>query len=114
MTLSQIRSQVDALCRKYHRELAIYRATRVASEIAQLWMIAVANRQPKPRPFFCVRKFVEAGFRLTTYMEFQNYLQRCIDEDRFPEIRPIITTLLPWTANRPWLHRVAWNLPDSA
>ena len=50
MTLSQIRSQVDALCRKYHRELAIYRAAKIANEISRLWMIAVANKQPSPTP----------------------------------------------------------------
>ena len=114
MTLSQIRSQVDALCRKYHRELAIYRAAKLANEISRLWMIAVANKQPKPDPFSCVRKFVEAGFRLRTYMAFQNYLQRCIDDERFPEVRAIATTLLPWTADGPWLNSLESNLPDSA
>ena len=114
MTYSQIRRQVDALMRKYRRELAIYRTRRVASEISDQWMIATANQQPKPEPSDCVQKFVSAGLRLKTFMSLRNYIQRCIKDERFPEVRAMLTTLLPWTIKGRWLNRLEWSMPGSA
>ncbi len=114
MSLRQIRNAVEALKRKFAPELAIIRLSRVANEITQLWHIAIANKQPKPEPYSCVRKVADAGFRLHTYMAFEKYLQRCIDDDRRPGIRGIITTLLPWTANGSWLNNLERNIPGTA
>ena len=113
-SLASIRRQVDALKRKFAPELAIIRLSRVANEITELWHIAIANKQPKPDPYACVRKVADAGFRLHTYMAFEKYLQRCIDDDRRPVIRGIITTLLPWSANGSWLNNLERNIPGTA
>ena len=114
MSLRQIRNAVEALKRKFAPELAIIRVSRVANEITELWHLAIANKQPKSDPYACVRRVADAGFRLHTYMAFEKYLQRCIDDDRRPVIRGIITTLLPWSANGPWLNNLERNIPGTA
>ena len=113
-TLSQLRRQVDALKRKYAKELAVYRLRRVASEICLLWDIATAKRQPKPDPFACIRRVADAGFRLNTWMPFHNYIQRCRDNNRHPEVRDIVTTLLPWAAEAGYINFLRWDAPAAA
>ena len=54
-TLSQIRSGINALRRKYAKELAIYRLRQLAEELCDQWAAAVARqetgaRTPHPHP----------------------------------------------------------------
>ena len=99
--------------RKYARELAIYRLKPVADQITELWAIAVSKKQPKPDPFACVRKVADAGFRLNTYMALHQYIRRCLDNNRHPEVRSIIITLLPWAAESSYLRSLKWDPPAS-
>ncbi len=47
-------------------------------------------------------------------MASRKYLQRCIDNDRNPEVSGIIVTFLPWTADGPYLNGLEWNIPGPA
>ena len=42
-------------------------------------------------------------------MASRKYLQRCIDNDRNPEVSGIIVTFLPWTADGPYLNAGSFN-----
>ena len=48
-TLSQLRRRVDALKRKYARELAVVRLRRQAEEFSHRWARDVADRKPAPQ-----------------------------------------------------------------
>ena len=49
-TLSQFRRRVNALRRKYARELAIVRLRPLAEDFSQEWAATLADRRPAPRP----------------------------------------------------------------
>ena len=63
-TLSEIRREIRALQRKYHRELAIYRMRRVTEQVHHDYARAVADRQDPPKPLEIVRRIADQGFRL--------------------------------------------------
>ena len=65
MTLSEIRRRVDALKRKFARELAIIKLRRIAEAVADDWTPA----EP-PEPSAVIRRIVKAGFRLPTFVRF--------------------------------------------
>ena len=99
MTLSQIRNSVDALCRKYAPELALYRARGLASEFCLQYAVAVADRKPAPETHPFIKRIVGHGLLLTTFMALNNYLERCRRESRIPECSEIVHCLLPWSRN---------------
>ena len=95
ITLASISRQVDSLTRKFARKLAIYHLKPVTDQITELWAIAVAKKQPLPDPLSCVRKVVDAGFRLNTYTALHTYLKDCRRYGGLPDAGEIIRRLLP-------------------
>ena len=49
MTLSQLRTQVDALCRKYATQLEVYRLRPLAQEFCDEMTDAVIGPEPGPK-----------------------------------------------------------------
>ena len=94
-TISSLRRQIEALKRKYAREIAAAVLKPVANQITRLWEIAVAKKQPKPDPLDCVQKVAQAGFRLHTFMALHLYLENCQRNGGFPDADEIIKKLLP-------------------
>ena len=95
MTLYQIRCQIEAIKRKYAREIAAAVLEPVADKIVTLWDIATAKKQPKPNPLLCVQKVVKAGFRLKTFKALHGYIEDCRYYGRFPDADEIVNRLLP-------------------
>ena len=56
MTLSEIRRRIDALKRKFARELAIIKLRRIAEAVADDW-----TPSDPPNPQHVIRRFVKAG-----------------------------------------------------
>ena len=75
-TLSQIKREIRALQRKYHRELTIYRMRRVTEQVQHDYARAVADRQQPPKPLEIIRRIADQGFRLTTWIRLHNYLDK--------------------------------------
>ncbi len=96
LTLSQIRSEIRALQRKYHRELSIYRMRRITEEVHHDYARAVADRQDPPSPQQIIRRIADRGFRLTTWMQLIKYLERVREAGDIPDPRNMVTNLLPW------------------
>ncbi len=94
-TISSLRRQIEALKRKYAREIAAAVLEPVANKIVNLWDIATARRQPKPNPLLCVQKVVKAGFRLKTFKALHGYIEDCRYYGRFPDADEIVNKLLP-------------------
>ena len=74
---ASLHPQREALERKCASQLAVYRLRPVVDQIAELWNIAVAKKQPKPDSLTCVRKIADAGFRLPTFTALHTYYKDC-------------------------------------
>ncbi len=94
-TISSLRRQIEALKRKYAREIAAAVLKPVANQITRLWEIAVAKKQPKPDPLDCVQKVAQAGFRLHTFKALHGYIEDCRRYGGFPDADVIVNKLLP-------------------
>ena len=94
-TLSQLRRRVNALRRKYARELAIVRLRPLAEDFSQEWAATVADRRPAPRPQPFIRRLAQHGFRLPTFIALHQYLERCRSDGKTPDCYNIIAALLP-------------------
>ena len=95
-TLSELRRELQALRRKYHKEIAIYRMRRVTEEIHHDYARAVTDRQNPPKPLEVIRRIADRGFRLTTWMHLMNYLEKVREAGDIPELRRMLLALLPW------------------
>ena len=105
--LSSLRRRVDALLRKYAREIAIVRLTRLAREFSLQWTVAVADHQSPPESHPFILRVADAGFRLTTFMAVHKYLERCRNQNTLPDSNQMVQALLPWCS--PF---VAARVPD--
>ena len=106
MTLSEIRRRIDALKRRFARELAIIKLRRVAEAVADHW-----NPDQPPEPDAVIRRIVRAGFRLPTFVR----LRRCLDDARrkgeVPDAESMVLALLPWADNHRYRELLRWDLP---
>ena len=94
--LSGLRRRVDALLRKYAREVAVVRLRRLANEFSLQWTVALADRQPPPDTHSFILRVAAAGFRLTTFMSVHKYLESCRSQNTVPEKDTMVQALLPW------------------
>ena len=101
MTLAQIRNQIHQLQRQFARELAVFRLRQLAEEIAADWAIATEEGEQLPQPHQVVQRIARAGHRLKTWMNLNNYLQRCLDVGERLNPQRMVLALLPWA----WDHR---------
>ena len=110
-TLSEIKREVRALQRKFHRELSIYRMRRVTEEVHHDYARAAADGQEPPTPQEVVRRIVDHGFRLTTWMNLHNYLDRVRKAGDIPVSRQMLLALLPWAWESKYGDLLRWDLP---
>ena len=110
-TLSEIRREIRALQRKYHRELTIYRMRRVTEEVHHDYARAVADQQEPPKPLEVIRKIADKGFRLNTWMHLHNYLDKVREQGDIPEPRRMLLALLPWAWESKYDHLLMRELP---
>ena len=94
--LSGLRRRVDALLRKYAREVAVVRLRRLTNEYSLQWTVAIADRQPPPDTHPFILRVADAGFRLTTFMSVHKYLERCRSQNTVPDSTKMAQALLPW------------------
>ena len=117
MTLSQIRSQVDALCRKYAIELEVYRLRELAHEFCDEMTEAVTDSKPGPvLPVFdwaqiLFKRMSGRGFRLKNFVTLYDYLERCLDRRILPHVNDVLRTLLPKAAERGLIPRSIEPVP---
>ena len=106
MTLSELRRRMDALKRRFARELAIIKPRRIAEAVADDW-----TPSDPPEPSEVIQRTVKAGFRLPTLMR----LRRCLDDARrrgeVPYPESIVLNLLPWADNHRYRELLRWDLP---
>ena len=92
-TMSQIRSRVNALKRKYALELQILRLHRIAEDFSLRWVRAAGDRQPLPETHPFIRLIADNGFRFHTFMNLHHYLEHCRQNGDTPDCWGIIRSL---------------------
>ena len=106
MTISQLRSRVNALKRRFARELTIVQVRLIAEAVADHW----PSSQP-PDPTGVVSRFAKAGLRLTTYGRLHQYIDRIRRQNEVPEARAMLFTLLPWAGHERYDNFFRWDIP---
>ena len=109
MTLSQIRRRVNALKRKFARELAIIKLRRIAEAVSDDWDL----HQP-PEPAEVIERVAKAGFRLPTFIRLRRYLDDTIRQGDVPESEAMVLDLLPWASQDRYRAFLRWDLPAPA
>ena len=106
MTPSELRRRIDALKRRFARELAIIKLRRIAEAVAHDW-----TPDDPPEPSAVIQRIVKAGFRLPTFAR----LRRCLDDARrkgeVPYPDDMVLSLLPWAGNDRYRELLCWDLP---
>ncbi len=109
MTLSQIRRRINALKRRFARELAIIRLRRIAESVADDW-----DPDQPPEAADVIARVAKAGFRLPTFMRLRRYLDDTIRQGDVPESEAIVLDLLPWAGKDRYRAFLRWDLPAPA
>ena len=100
MSLTQIRTRLNTLRRKFAIPLAAMRLLRLADAHSQQWLIAHANHQPLPQPHHLITQLSRHHLRLPNIVTLHRYLERCHDTPTQPDPYEIARCLLPWPAQR--------------
>ena len=106
MTLSQIRRRVDALMRRFAREIAILRLSRIAESVSDEW-----DPSEPPEPGHVISRVVNAGFRLPTFMALRRYLDDIRRQQDVPDPEEMVLALLPWARHDRYRNFFHWDLP---
>ncbi len=117
MTFSQLRTQVEALCRKYATELEVYRLRPLALDFCDDMTNAVTGSKPGPhlsllewtQVFF--KRMTARGFRPRHLMALHDYLARCLESRVLPQANDVLRSLLPKAAQRGLIPRSLQPVP---
>ena len=109
MSLSQLRSEVNAIKRKLVRELRVVRARRVAEDYCDLWASLVARKKLPPDPFRLLRNLFKHTKQPGNFAAADGYLNRCREQRHLPYPEAILFRLLPAEAN---LGLISYLVPD--
>ena len=119
-SLRYLRRQVDTLQRRLKPVLAVLRLRRLALDFCDEYDETVSREGSGARHVLSgmIMMFMprvgQAGFRLDTFQDLDNYLFRCLDSLACPEPREIVFALLPWAAKGPLLRPDLWERPSAS
>ena len=95
MSLSQLRSEVNAIKRKLVRELRVVRARRVAEDYCNHWKDLVARKKLPPDPFRLIRNLFKHTRQPGDFVAADGYLNKCRERRHLPHPDAILRRLLP-------------------
>ena len=104
MTISQLRSRIDALKRRFARELLILKVRRISQAVSDHW----PSSEP-PDPIDVVQRFAKAGCRLPTYGRLHRYIDEIRRRGEIPQPREMLFNLLPWAADERYDDYFRWD-----
>ena len=117
MTFTQLRIQVDALCRRYATVLEVYRLRPLAQEFCDEMADSVTGtiRGPKLPVLewaqILHRRMTSRGFHPRNFAALNNYLDRCLDRRVIPQANDVLRRLLPKAAQRGLIPRSVQPVP---
>ena len=106
MTFSQLRTQVDALCRRFAAELEVYRLRPLALAFCDEMTNAVTGAEPSPQLSLLeltqvlLSRMTGRGFRPRNLLALYDYLERCLNRRVLPQANDVLRSLLPKAARR--------------
>ena len=106
MTISQIRSRINALKRRFAPELAILKLRRIADAVSDEW-----DPSEPSEPAEVIQRIVDAGFRLPRFMWLRRYLDDIRGREDVPEPESIVLKLLPWADHKRYRALLLQDLP---
>ena len=106
MTLSQIRRRVDALKRRFAREIAILELQEIAESVSNEW-----DPSEPPEPGHVIARVVNGGFRLPTFMALRRYLDDVRRQQDVPDPEEMVLALLPWASHDRYRNFFRWDRP---
>ena len=106
MTISQIRARVNALMRRFARELAIVKLRPIAESVADDW-----DPDNPPETADVIQRVVNAGFRLNTFTRLSSYLKDMRRQGDVPDPYIIVCCLLPYADNDHCCQWFRWEQP---
>ena len=98
--LSGLRRRVDALLRKYAKEVAVVRLRQLTEEFSLQWTVAIADHQPPPDTHPFILRVADAGFRLTAFMSVHEYLETCRSQNTLPDSDKMVQALPHWSLSQ--------------
>lgn len=117
MTFTQLKNQVNALCRKYATELAIYRARPLALDLCDQMADAVTPGRPKKAlqcsdwAWLLAVRLRERGIRVKTHVFLSNYLEDCLDRLILPQVNNVLRALFREARDRGLIPRSREQIP---
>ncbi len=109
MTISQIRSRINALKRKFAPELAILKLRRIADAVSNDW-----DPSEPPESHDVIQRIADAGFRFPRFMWLRRYLDDIRRQEDVPEPESIVLSLLPWADHKRYRALLLQELPAPA
>ena len=109
MSLSQLRSEVNAIKRKLVHELRVVRARRVAEDYCGLWASLVSRKKLPPDPFRLLKKLFKQTRHPGHFAAADRYLNQCREQRHLPHPDSILSRLLPREAK---LGLISYRTPD--
>ena len=94
MSLSRIRSRIEALERKFALPLAAVKLRPLAEEFCNECEAARAEEKPLPQAHPFIQRLVGKGFQFSTFTSLSKYIKKCHDKKEPPEAYEIVSTLL--------------------
>ena len=95
MSLSRIRSKIEALERKLALPLAVVKLRPLAEEFCDQWEVAKDAKKPLPQAHPFIQRIAGKGVRLNTFTNLPPYFRRCQENKESPDASEIVKTLLP-------------------
>ena len=117
MTFARLRSQVDALMRKYDAKLQLYRATPLALELCDEMADAVTPGLPNPGlschdwAFNLFRRLRARGIRVKGLLKLNRYLDECLNKLYLPQLSDVLRSLFPKAPERGLIPRSREEVP---
>ena len=117
MTYSQLRSQTDALCRKYATRLKLYRARPLASDFCDEMTDAVSGENPGPVlrieewAKILYDRLTQRRIRVKGFAGLYLYLDNCLNRRVLPQVNGVLRGLFPDAARRGLIPRPLNPIP---
>ena len=110
MTISQLRRCIDALKRRFARELAIIKLRRIAQAVADDW-----TPSAPPEPSQVIQRIVKAELpSALPSANLSRHLNNARRKGEAPDPESIVLELLPWADNYRYRELLRWELPSPA
>ena len=99
MSLAHLARRVRTLERRLAPEVAFIRMRQLADDLCNDWEVALATDCPTPEPQHFIRRVAHAGIKSDTFTKLEQFLDRCREEKKLPEVYEVVRCVLRWSVH---------------